>query len=125
VKLVIYGVTRNTTLLLSVPLGVVTSTVPVVAPVGTVAVISELDATLKVAALPLKVTLVAPVRSVPRIFTAAPTVPEVGSVSTNEPRPADRLKTVPQPPAQALLRSRRGNRLPSRSGKASSACRLG
>jgi hypothetical protein len=41
------------------------------------------------------VTLVAPVRFVPRILTATPTLPEVGFVSTNGPRPTDRLKTVP------------------------------
>ena len=35
--------TRNFVLLLSVPLGVVTSTVPVVAPVGTVVVISDFE----------------------------------------------------------------------------------
>jgi hypothetical protein len=50
---------------------------------------------VKTAAAPLKLTLVAPVRSVPRISTVAPTLPEVGSVSTNGPRPTDRLKTVP------------------------------
>jgi hypothetical protein len=63
-------VTRKATLLLSVPFGVVTSTVPVVAPVGTAVVISELETTLKTAAVPLKVTPVAPVRLVPRILTA-------------------------------------------------------
>jgi len=82
-------------LLLSMRLGMVTSTVPVVAPVGTVVVISDSETTVKVAALPLKLTLVAPVRSVPRILTAAPTLPEVGCVSTNRPRPTDSLKTVP------------------------------
>jgi len=40
-------------LLASVPLGVVTSTLPVVAPVGTLVVISVLDTTLKPAAVPL------------------------------------------------------------------------
>jgi hypothetical protein len=45
------------TLLESVPLfRVTTSTVPVVAPVGTAVVISELETTVNVAALPLKVT---------------------------------------------------------------------
>ena len=90
-----HGVTRNFVLLLSVPLGVVTSTVPVVAPVGTVVVISDFDTTLNVAAVPLNVTLVAPLRLVPRILTAAPTLPDVVCVSTNGPRPTDRLKTVP------------------------------
>jgi hypothetical protein len=59
--------------------------------------------TLNFAAVPLKVTLVAPVRSVPRILTAAPTLPEFGSVSTNGPRPTDWLKTGPQPYQQAVL----------------------
>src|ERR1035441_9324536 len=87
---------RKGTLLESVPLGVTTWTVPVVAPVGTVVVISELETTSKTAAVPLKLTLVAPVRFVPRILTAAPTLPKVGSVSTNGPKPTDRLKTVPK-----------------------------
>jgi len=69
---------------------------PEVAPAGTVVVISELETTVKTAAVPLNVTLVAPVRLVPRIVTAFPTLPEEGSVSTNGPRPVDRLKTVPQ-----------------------------
>ncbi len=95
--------TRKGTLLVSVPLGVTTWTFPVVAPTGMVVVISELETTVKVAAVPLKLTLVAPVRFVPRMMTVAPTAPEVGSVWTNGPRPTDRLKTVPQPPVQTLL----------------------
>jgi hypothetical protein len=51
-------------------------TVPVVAPTGTVVVISDFETTVKAAAVPLKVTLVLPVNSVPRIVTAAPTDPE-------------------------------------------------
>jgi hypothetical protein len=82
-------------LLESVLLGVTTWTVPVVAPVGTVVVISELETTSKTAPTPLKLTLVAPVRFVPRSLTVVPTEPEVGSVSTNGPKPTDRLKTVP------------------------------
>ena len=61
VKLVTFGVTRNCWLLVSVPEGVVTVTKPVLAPVGTAAVISELETTLNTAAVPLNVTLVAPV----------------------------------------------------------------
>jgi len=90
---------------LSVPLGVITSTGPVVAPVGTVVVISDLETTVKVADVPLNVTPVAPVRLVPRILTAARTLPEVGWVSTNAFRPTDRLKTVPPllaPPAYVV-----------------------
>jgi hypothetical protein len=84
------------TLLVSVPPGVITATEPLVAPAGTLVVISELETTVNAAAVPLKVTLVAPVRSVPRILTAAPALPDVGSVFTNGPSPTDRLKTVPQ-----------------------------
>ncbi len=40
-----YGVTRNFTLLVSVRWGVTTFTLPVVAPAGTVVVISELETT--------------------------------------------------------------------------------
>jgi hypothetical protein len=98
-----YGVTRNSTLLLSMPLSVVTLTVPVVAPVGTEVLISELEFEIMVAVVPLKVTLVAPVRLVPRILTSAPTLPEVGWVSTKGFKPVDRLKMVPQPPVQAVL----------------------
>jgi hypothetical protein len=65
-------------LLESVRLGVTTLTLPVVAPVGTLVVISDFETTVNVAAVPLKLTLVAPVRFVPRIVTAAPTLPEVG-----------------------------------------------
>src|ERR1035438_5621942 len=92
----LYG-TRKGTLLESVPLGVTTWTVPVAAPFGTVVVISEAEATVKTAAVPSKRSLVAPVRFVPRILTAAPTLPEAGSVSTNGPRPTDSVKTVPSP----------------------------
>src|SRR5262249_27281271 len=89
------GFTRKTTLLLSVPLGVVTWTLPVVAPVGTVVLISVRETTVNLAGVPLKVTLVAPVRLVPKIWTGFPTLAEVGFVSTKGPRPADKLKTVP------------------------------
>ena len=59
------GITRKTTLLLSVPLGVVTSTLPVIASAGTIAFISELETTVNFASLLSKRTLVARVRSVP------------------------------------------------------------
>ena len=67
-----YGTLKGV-LLESKPVGVITFTVPVVAPAGTVVVISELETTLKTAAVPLKLTPVAPVKSVPRILTAEPT----------------------------------------------------
>ena len=80
----------------SVPPGATTWTVPVVAPVGTVAVISEAELTMKeVAGVPLKVTLVAPVSWVPKILTVVFTLPDVGNVLINGPTPIDRLKTVP------------------------------
>ncbi len=81
----------------SIPVGVTTWTVPVVAPVGTVVEIAEpVEFRVNEATgVPLKVTLVAPVRSVPRMFTADPTVPDVGRVLMNGPRPTERLKMVP------------------------------
>jgi hypothetical protein len=85
-----YG-TVKATLLESAALGVTTSTVPLVAPVGTVVVIKYLDTTVNVAAMPSNVTLVAPVRLLPKILTAEPTAPDVGSGFTNAPRPRDRL----------------------------------
>src|ERR1019366_2936634 len=91
----LYGTTRKDALLESVPLGVTTWTSPLLAPAGTVVVISELETTSKTAAVPLKLTLVAPVRLVPRILTAAPRLPEVGCVFTNGPRPTDMRNTVP------------------------------
>jgi len=69
-----HGSTRKAMLLDSGPPGVATSTVPVVAPAGTVVEISEGRTTVKTAAVPLKLTLVAPVRSVPRILTVTPTL---------------------------------------------------
>ena len=67
----------NATLLVSVPVIVVTVTGPEVAPAGTVTVIAvPEEPTLKVAAVPLKWTAVAPVKSVPRIVTLAPTLAE-------------------------------------------------
>jgi len=64
---------------------------PEVAPEGTVARIKVCESTVKMAAVALKVTLVAPVKSVPKISTAAPILPAEGCVSTNAPRPVDRL----------------------------------
>ena len=81
--------------LVNVPAGVVTFTKPIVAPTGTVAVIRVSELTMKAAPMPLKVTLVAPVSFVPKMRTVAPTLPEVGSVSTNGPSPTDRSKIEP------------------------------
>ena len=63
---------------LLVPPGVVTLTLPVVAPAGTVAVIWVAEFTVNVAAVPLKLTAVVPVKLLPVITTEAPTVPLVG-----------------------------------------------
>ena len=89
------GITRNTTLLVTVRPGVTTSTLPVVVPSGTVVVIKEAEFTLNVAGVLLNVTLIAPVRFVPRTMMDLPTLPELGTVSTNAGRPTERLKTVP------------------------------
>src|SRR5260370_26688051 len=91
----IHCVSWKTTLLESVPLGVTTWTFPVVAPAGTPVLIAEDETALKAVATPLKLTLVVPVRPFPRILTLAPTLPAVGRVFTNAPRPTSRRKTVP------------------------------
>src|SRR5208283_2150079 len=83
--------TRKATLLESTPLGVVTSIVPVVAPLGTVVSMKVPDTTVNVAGTPLNVTLVAPVRSLPRIPMTEPALPKVGLLFTKGPRPVDRL----------------------------------
>ncbi len=82
---------------MSVSLGVTTWTSPVAAPAGSLVVISDLGTTVNLDAVPLKVALEAPVRSVLRIVTVAPAAPEPERASTNGPRPRDRQKTVPQP----------------------------
>jgi hypothetical protein len=81
----LYGNTRKETLLVSVPLGVATSTLPLVAPAGTAVSISEGETTVNAAAMPLNFRLVALVRLVPRILTAAPTAPEAGCVPQTGP----------------------------------------
>jgi hypothetical protein len=91
----LYGIWNATLLSSVVPVKVVTVTVPLVAPVGTVVVISEAETTLNVAAVPLKLTAVAPFRFVPRMVTLVRTLPDAGTVSTNAPSPVARLKTVP------------------------------
>jgi hypothetical protein len=65
--------------LFAVPADVVTRIVPVVAPVGTTAVIEFALLTVKpLAADPLNVTAVAPVKLVPVSVTVVPTPPLVG-----------------------------------------------
>lgn len=77
----LYGLTWNFTLSLSVPVGAVTVTKPVVAPAGTVANINVFETSLNTTAVPLKLTPVAPVRSVARILICALSLPELLSAS--------------------------------------------
>lgn len=64
--------------LVALPPGVVTVIGPLAAPLGTVAVICVSEFTANVAAVPLKVTDVAPVNPVPVIVTLSPVAPLVG-----------------------------------------------
>jgi hypothetical protein len=65
--------------LVAVPPGVVMTIFPVFAPVGTVAVTSVFETTVKlVAATPPKVTFVAPVRLMPVMVTFVPVGPMSG-----------------------------------------------
>jgi hypothetical protein len=81
-------VTLKFLLLFSVPLGPVTVTRPVVAAVGTTAVIYVFDTTVNLAAaVPLNETAVVPVNPCPRIPTVVPTFPDVGSKLANGLRP--------------------------------------
>src|SRR5712692_8313768 len=94
----LYGNTVKFTLLVKVPVEVVTVAGPVVAPAGSVAFIKVPRTTLKEdAGTPLKLTAVAPVRSVPRIWITEPTLPLGTTNVTNGPRPRSKLNTVPQP----------------------------
>jgi hypothetical protein len=89
--------TVNELALVPVPPAVVTDTVPLVAPVGTVAVTCVAELTVNdVADVPLNFTAVAPVKPVPVIVTDVPTGPLVGenpvtvggeAVTVNEPPP--------------------------------------
>ena len=91
-----------------VPLGVVTVTGPVVVPFGTLVVISVSETTLNFAGVPLKLTIVVPVRLFPKMITFAPNLPELGMVSTNGASPRERLKTVPQKTILSMPGQRRG-----------------
>jgi hypothetical protein len=72
------GMTVKLVALVAVPPRVVTLSGPVVAPAGTVASIAEAEVTVKLAARPLNMTAVAPVKSVPPIVTLLPAGPVVG-----------------------------------------------
>src|SRR5438874_13188156 len=65
--------------LVAVPAGVVTETGPDVAPTGTVAVIDESEPTEYAAAVPLKLTAVAPVKPEPRSAIVVPAGPLLGT----------------------------------------------
>ncbi len=71
-------ITVKLVVVLTLPPLVVTFTLPVVAPVGTVAVICESLTTANVAAVPLNVTAVVCVRPVPLMVTTVPTGPLLG-----------------------------------------------
>ena len=71
-------VTVKSVELAPVPAEVVTLIGPVVAPLGTVAVICVLEFTVNDALVPLNATLVAPVKFEPLIVTCVPTGPLVG-----------------------------------------------
>ena len=92
----------NAMLLDSVPLGVTTWTLPLVAPAGTLVVISEGRTIENEAATPLNLTLVTPTRFEPRILTVAPTAPELGKVFTNGPRLREKRKTEPEEPVPPI-----------------------
>jgi hypothetical protein len=72
------GGRANVCWLLTVPPGVVTVIGPVVAPAGTLVMISEATSVVTVAGVPLKVTEVAPVRPEPRMVTEVPILPDAG-----------------------------------------------
>jgi hypothetical protein len=75
----VWTVTLKLDEVVAVPPPVVTVIGPVEAPVGTVAVIDVADATAKVAATPLKLTAVAPVKFVPVTVTEVPAGPLDGA----------------------------------------------
>lgn len=77
------GSTVKVLALAAVPPGVVTLIGPLVAPPGTAALIWVADATVYVAATPLKATALAPTRPVPLSVTGAPTAPLVGLKATS------------------------------------------
>jgi len=71
-------VTTKDVALVAVPPGVVTEIAPSVAPLGTLAVIVVAELTVKLAVVPLNLTLVAPVKLVPLTVTLVPTGPLAG-----------------------------------------------
>src|SRR5580692_3630412 len=97
-KLVMVGSKSNVFVLVNVVVPVVTVKAPVSAPAGTVAVINVVpDSTTVVAFVPPNLTTEELLKPCPRMPIFAPSLPEVDCISTNGPRPTDRLKTVPSP----------------------------
>lgn len=74
----IVGITPNVAGLDALPAAVVTLTVPVSAPAGTVAVMVESEITANAAAVLLKVTVAAPVNALPLMVTEDPTAADAG-----------------------------------------------
>jgi hypothetical protein len=99
--------TTKSVALLAVPLGVVTVILPVVAPVGTVAVICVELLNVNAVGTPLNFTLVTPVKFVPVTVTTVPTAPLVGVndviVGHVEGMVNVPLAAVPPPPAPAVV----------------------
>ena len=94
----IVGVTLKICALVNVVVPVVTVTNPVSAPAGNVAVMNVVPlGAMVVAGVPSNSTTEELLKPCPRMPIFAPSLPEVVCVSTNGPRPTDRLKTVPSP----------------------------
>ena len=90
------GVTRKVCELVSVLAPVVTVTVPVSAPAGTVALMYVVPLrVMLVACVPPNLTTEELLNPWPRMPICAPSLPEVVCNCTNGPRPVDRLKMVP------------------------------
>src|ERR1700757_1303423 len=91
--ILLYGLTTNTLLLVSVPLVVVTVMGPVVAPAG-ITTFMKVDPTslISVAATPLKNTWLSVVKPSPSSDTVIPTRPYVLRYVTNGDNPISRRK---------------------------------
>jgi hypothetical protein len=95
-KLVMVGSTSNVCRLVNVVVPVVTVSAPVSATAGTVALMNVVPVSvLVVACVPPNFTTEELLKPCPMMPIFAPSLPEVGCVSTNGRRPTDRLKTVP------------------------------
>jgi len=102
-KPVMVGSTLNVFVLVNVVVPVVTVTDPVSASAGTVAVMNVVpESTMVVAFVAPNLTTEELLKPCPRMPIFVPSLPDVSCVSTNGPSPTERLKTVPQPPAQLL-----------------------